>query len=148
MRAAVLLVVVAGIISAAAYGASQYLRLSEMQGDTALLTYNVKRGELLITVTEDGNVESANNVDIKCQVSGGSSILWIVEDGTEVQAGDKLVEFDASTIEDQINTSITQTLKALDVTPPAPATDIPLANFGDDEPEEKKGGFFSRFKRS
>ena len=40
-------------------------------------------------------------------------------------------------IEDQI-TSMTQTLKALDVTPP-------VADFDDDE---EKGGFFSRFKRS
>lgn len=41
-------------------------------------------------------------------------------------------------IEDQINTSITQTLKALSVRPPQ--------NFEDDD--EPKGGFFSRFRRS
>ena len=51
-------------------------------------------------------------------------------------------------IEDQINTSITQTLKALNVTSPTAAAGIPLATFDDDEVEEKKGGFFSRFKRS
>ncbi len=44
------------------------------------------------------------------------------------------------TIEEQINTSITQTLKALSVRPPPTADD--------DEEEEKKGGFFSRFRRS
>ena len=43
-------------------------------------------------------------------------------------------------IEDQINTSITQTLKALKVTPPI--------SDDDDVEEKKKGGFFSRFKRS
>jgi len=42
-------------------------------------------------------------------------------------------------IEDQINTSLTQTLKALNVTPPV---------FDDDDDDEQKGGFFSRFKRS
>jgi general secretion pathway protein A len=41
-------------------------------------------------------------------------------------------------IEDQINTSMTQTLKALNVTPPV----------FDDDDDEDKGGFFSRFKRS
>ena len=41
-------------------------------------------------------------------------------------------------IEDQINTSMTQTLKALNVTPPV----------FDDDDDENKGGFFSRFKRS
>jgi hypothetical protein len=40
-------------------------------------------------------------------------------------------------IEDQINTSMTQTLKALNVKPPTL-----------DEDDEPKGGFFSRFRRS
>jgi type II secretory pathway predicted ATPase ExeA len=44
------------------------------------------------------------------------------------------------TIEEQINTSITQTLKALSVRPPPTATD--------DDDDEEKGGFFSRFRRS
>ena len=42
-------------------------------------------------------------------------------------------------IENQINTSMTQTLKALNVTPPV---------LDDDDDDENKGGFFSRFKRS
>lgn len=44
-------------------------------------------------------------------------------------------------IENQINTSITQTLKALSL------KDLPDNDDGDEE-EERKGGFFSRFKRS
>ena len=67
-------------------------------------TYTVEKGELLVTVTEDGNVESASNIEIKCKVAGGSSILWIVEDGKEVKQGDKLVELDAASLEDQIAT--------------------------------------------
>ena len=52
-----------------------------------------------------------------------------------------------ASIEDQINTSMTQTLKALDVRPPVLDRDDD-DHFDDDEPEEKKGGFFSRFRRS
>ncbi len=44
-------------------------------------------------------------------------------------------------IEDQINTSMTQTLKALNVQPPLSAQD-------DNDEDEEKGGFFSRFRRS
>jgi len=47
-------------------------------------------------------------------------------------------------IEDQINTSMTQTLKALNVRPPV-AT--PSHAEDDDEQERKKGGFFGRFRR-
>ena len=45
-------------------------------------------------------------------------------------------------IEDQINTSMTQTLKALNVRPP------PTIDIDDDDDEESSGGFFSRFRRS
>ena len=60
-------------------------------------------------------------------------------------------------IEDQINTSMTQTLKALDVKPPVLDRTTRFADdhgfdleLDDDEHEghEKKGGFFSRFRRS
>jgi hypothetical protein len=47
-------------------------------------------------------------------------------------------------IEDQINTSMTQTLKALNVRPPVatqPRDD------DDDDQDRKKGGFFGRFRR-
>ena len=63
----------------------------------------VTRGNLVIVVTEDGNVESSSNVDVKCEVAGGSTILWIVKDGTRVEEGDELVRLDSSSIEDQVN---------------------------------------------
>ena len=47
------------------------------------------------------------------------------------------------TIEEQINTSITQTLKALSVRPPPTVHDD-----DDDDDDNEKGGFFSRFRRS
>jgi general secretion pathway protein A len=45
-------------------------------------------------------------------------------------------------IEDQITTSLTQTMKALKVSPD------PAAINDDDDDDERKGGFFSRFRRS
>jgi len=68
------------------------------------LTHEAQKDELLITVTEEGNVESASNVDVKCQVAGGSSILWIIPDGEQVKKGDKIVELDSAALEEQINT--------------------------------------------
>ncbi|MCO4810180.1 MAG: hypothetical protein KC572_01150 [Gammaproteobacteria bacterium] len=50
-------------------------------------------------------------------------------------------------IEDQIDISMTQTLKALNIRPPISDRDGPGALDDDDEPQ-KNGGFFSRFKRS
>ena len=65
------------------------------------LTEKIHRADLLVSIAEDGNVESAHNVDIKCGVKGGSTILWLIKDGTEVKKGDELVRLDSSSIEDQ-----------------------------------------------
>lgn len=67
------------------------------------LTHTVAKGRLLVTVVAAGNMESAKNIDVKCQVAGGTSILKIVPEGTEVEAGELLVTLDSSTIEDQLN---------------------------------------------
>lgn len=62
--------------------------------------YEVYRETLRVTVTEDGNLESAENTEVKCEIPGGSTILWIIDEGESVKAGDKLVELDQAAIED------------------------------------------------
>ena len=62
--------------------------------------YTVRRETLRVTVTEDGNLESAENTEVKCEIPGGSTILWIIDEGEKVTAGEKLVELDQSAIED------------------------------------------------
>ncbi|MEX2288587.1 MAG: HlyD family efflux transporter periplasmic adaptor subunit [Planctomycetaceae bacterium] len=77
--------------------------VGQADDSSGALVFTVVPQRLLITVTEDGNVESANNVDVKCEVAGGSTILWIIEDGKLVKKGDEIVRLDRSTIEDQLN---------------------------------------------
>jgi len=69
---------------------------------TKHLTHTVAMGDLSVTVTENGSVESSNNKEIKCLVQGGSTVLWVIETGTMVQPGDELVRLDQSKIEDKI----------------------------------------------
>ncbi len=98
-----LLLVLAVVAGLGSLGYATVTGTWESRAASAFLTHPVTRGELLITVTEDGNLESAQNVDIKCEVAGGSTILWIVEDGKEVAEGAELVRLDSSQLEDQIN---------------------------------------------
>ena len=70
--------------------------------DKSLVTYSVSRGDLNVTVTENGMLESSNNEEIKCMVKGGSTVLWVIETGTIVQPGEELVRMDTSLIEDNI----------------------------------------------
>ena len=67
-----------------------------------LIVDQVGRGPFDHIVLEQGELESSSNVDVVCQVrarTGGSGtpILWVVDEGTAVKAGDKLVELDDST---------------------------------------------------
>ncbi len=66
------------------------------------LLHTIRRGDLAVTVTENGTVESSNNKEIKCFVKGGSTVLWVIETGTMVKPGDELVKLDTSTIEENI----------------------------------------------
>ena len=67
-----------------------------------LITHTIQRGDLAVTVTENGTVESSNNKEIKCNVKGGSTVLWVIETGTMVKPGDELVQLDDSIIEENI----------------------------------------------
>ena len=97
------LVVVIAFLAGFAFGATRLTGSSPGNSGPAALTFEVQPTELLITVAADGNVESARNIDVKCEVAGGSSILWIVTDGETVKKGDMIVELDSSVLEDEIN---------------------------------------------
>ena len=57
---------------------------------------------------EQGEVESSSNIDVNCEVkakgTSGTPILWVIDEGTYVKKGDKLVELDASAFEDELTT--------------------------------------------
>ncbi len=99
-------------VSGAAWGAVQLIANRSQKAASQVLTYRVERGDMLVTVTEDGNLESAINIDVKCEVAGGTSILWIVDDGKEVTKGEKLVELDSAALEESINQQRIATEKA------------------------------------
>ena len=67
------------------------------------LTHKIARGDLEVSVTEQGTLESSNNTEIKCKVRGTATVLWVIEAGTIVKPGDELVRLDTSTIEDNIS---------------------------------------------
>jgi multidrug efflux pump subunit AcrA (membrane-fusion protein) len=71
------------------------------------LTHTIARGDLVVTVTEQGTLESSNNTEIKCKVRGYSTVIWVIEGGTEVEAGDELVRLDTKRIEDAISLQTT-----------------------------------------
>ena len=71
------------------------------------LTHTIARGDLVVSVTEQGTLESSNNTEIKCKVRGYNTVIWVIEGGTEVKAGDELVRLDTKRIEDAISLQTT-----------------------------------------
>lgn len=74
------------------------------------LLAEVTRGTYDHIVLEEGEVESSNNVEIRCEVrarSSGSgpatSIIDVIAEGTHVKTGDWLVTFDSSAIEQELS---------------------------------------------
>jgi len=66
-------------------------------------THRISRGELLVTITEQGTLESSNNTEIKCRVRGENVITSVVESGTDVTQGDVLVQLETLLIEEEIS---------------------------------------------
>ncbi len=70
-----------------------------------LLTQPVSRGAFTHVVTERGEVESSNNVEVRCEVqsrnSSGTVLINIVREGTNVEAGDFIAKFDDSALQNE-----------------------------------------------
>lgn len=67
------------------------------------LTHRIARGDLLVTVDEQGILESSENVEVKSKVRGRNAVLWIVDSGTVVKKGDVLVRLDSLFIQEQVD---------------------------------------------
>ncbi len=73
------------------------------------LTHTITRDRLLVTVTEQGTLESSNNTEVKCKVRGFSTVTWVIPAGSVVEPGDELVRLDTKVIEEQVSLTRTNT---------------------------------------
>jgi HlyD family secretion protein len=67
-----------------------------------LATFIAKRGPLTISVLESGTIQPREQITLRNEVEGRTSIVRLVPDGSMAKAGDVLVELDASSLKDQI----------------------------------------------
>lgn len=69
--------------------------------------FTVKKDELLISVTQSGEIEALNSTDVKSEVEGRTTILSMIDEGVIVTSNDVndlkvLVELDSSEIEKRL----------------------------------------------
>ncbi len=75
--------------------------------DKGMSTFTVRRGDLTIRVTENGDIKALNSKDIKSEVEGRTTIISIIDEGTyitpeDVNSGKVLVELDSSGIKEKL----------------------------------------------
>jgi HlyD family secretion protein len=87
--------------------------------ETGLIYHTVSRSDLPIVVTERGNLESQQDVQVICEVDdipgdgiSGTLIVWIIPNGSSVRKGDLLVEFDSSQHQERLDRQILLTERA------------------------------------
>lgn len=96
------------IVLVAGIGAVAWFTLSGSTEDKTadVLTFATRRGPYEHIVLEQGQVESANSVEIRCQVKstspGGTEIKWVIPEGTRVVKGQKLVELNSADLDDAL----------------------------------------------
>lgn len=71
--------------------------------EAATPTFTVAEGPLTIGITSSGSIQSKDKVTLKSELEGHNTVIWVVEEGVNVKAGDLLVEFDAATLVDKRN---------------------------------------------
>ena len=49
------------------------------------LTHTVSRGDLTVSVIEQGTLESSNNTEITCRVGGWNTVTWVIPGGSVVE---------------------------------------------------------------
>jgi HlyD family secretion protein len=68
---------------------------------TGSATFTVKPGPLTISVLESGTIKALEQIIIKNEVEGRTSIIYLIDEGVDVEIGQLLVELDASSLEDE-----------------------------------------------
>jgi HlyD family secretion protein len=77
-----------------------------------VITAQVRPGKLAVIVKEKGNLESAANKDVFCEVEGGTTIIRILPEGTKVKEGELVCELDSASLKDSLNNQKISTQQA------------------------------------
>ena len=98
-------IMVAAMAIAAGLIGLSVLRLTASKGNISPgndhPTFSVMRGPLRINVVESGTIKAREQLVIKNEVEGKTSIIYLIPEGTQVEKGQLLVELDASGLLDQ-----------------------------------------------
>ncbi|MDR0704257.1 MAG: efflux RND transporter periplasmic adaptor subunit [Planctomycetaceae bacterium] len=96
------LLLLIAILGAATYAGWKRLQVSVKADPPQQVS--VRKETFIHEILERGSVDSASNVEIRCEAesAGGLTIISVVPEGTVVKKGDLLVELDSSTLRENV----------------------------------------------
>jgi HlyD family secretion protein len=100
---------VLGLVSGGIYYVPTLVLKAPVKG---YLTHKVLRGDLRVTLTEQGVLTSTDNTEIKCKVRGRNTVTWVIPSGSMVEKGDVLVRLDTKIIEESLSLQKTNVFEA------------------------------------
>lgn len=107
-RVLITLIVLLALAGGGGYAWYTFGDFSSGGPSSEIITAKVTLGPFDHIVLEQGEVESSSNIDVNCEVKArggsGTPILWVIDEGTYVKEGDKLVELDSSSLENELKT--------------------------------------------
>lgn len=92
----------AGLVLVAGLAALMWFRRGK-KVDEDVPVFAAQKGPLTISVTSGGSIQSRDKVVIKSELEGHNTVIWVIDEGSKVQPGDLLLEFDASDLVDKRN---------------------------------------------
>ena len=81
------------------YGVGAAAAAGEVSADAV---FEVRRDTLKITVSENGYLKAKNNTEIKPEFRRSATITWLIDEGEQVEEGDKLAEFEKTDLENEL----------------------------------------------
>lgn len=84
--------------------------------DTGPIMHKVQKADFFHDIIERGELESASNVEIRCEVksrnTSGTTIIELIPEGTLVKPGDVICKLDATALENDRTTELIMTANA------------------------------------
>jgi len=102
-----LVVLVIVVVAAAAYAYLHGLSGGKDTSNPNARTFTVRRSDLTVSVTENGDIKPLNSLIIKSKLEDSTTLIFIVDEGTiitqeDVNNGKILVELDSSEIKQEV----------------------------------------------
>ena len=96
--------IIVGVGLLAAVAATLALTLGgDATEEAATPTFTIAEGPLTIGITSSGSIQSKDKVTLKSELEGNNTVIWVVEEGVNVKAGDLLLEFDSAALVNKRN---------------------------------------------